>query len=215
MPENKFDIDKLSEFHLDALQEVGNIGAGHSAIALTQFLNRATYMSIPKVALEKLQNIPEIIGMPMKEELAIVSLNTVSDLLYTLLIFFDKESIQKIIDLMTTTPTGNLQSISDLSPLFRSLIKETGSILLLKYVEALNYFLKANSFPSPPKLRIGSLISLADHEMSDIRKNISSVLFIECDVFTSERNITVDLAIVPHLDTFDKFMGSLFGSETV
>ncbi len=215
MPENKFEIDKLSEFHLDALQEVGNIGAGHSAIALTQFLNRATYMSIPKVALEQLQDIPEIIGMPMEEEIAIVSLNTVSDLLYTLLIFFDRESIQKIIDLMTTTPTSEFQSISEISPLFRSLIKETGSILLLKYVEALNYFLKANSFPSPPKLRIGSLISLADHEMSDIRKNISSVLFIECDVFTSERNITVDLAIVPHLDTFDKFMGSLFGEKSL
>lgn len=213
MPEKKFEIDKLSEFHLDALQEVGNIGAGHSAIALTQFLNRATYMSIPKVALEQLQDIPEIIGMPMDEDLAIVSLNTVSDLLYTLLIFFDKESIHKIIDLMTTAPASELQSISDLSPLFRSLIKETGSILLLKYVEALNYFLKANSFPSPPKLRIGSLVSLADHEMSDIRKDISSVLFIECDVFTSERNITVDLAIVPHLDTFDKFMSSLFGEK--
>jgi chemotaxis protein CheC len=90
LPDNKFEIDKLSEFHLDALQEVGNIGAGHSAIALTQFLNRATYMSIPKVALEKLQDIPEIIGMPMEEEIAIVSLNTVSDLLYTLLIFFDR-----------------------------------------------------------------------------------------------------------------------------
>jgi chemotaxis protein CheY-P-specific phosphatase CheC len=116
---------------------------------------------------------------------------------------------------MTTTPTSEFQNISEISPLFRSLIKETGSILLLKYVEALNYFLKANSFPSPPKLRVGSLISLADHELSDIRKNISSVLFIECDVFTSERNITVDLAIVPHLDTFDKFMGSLFGEKTL
>ncbi|MHA2203254.1 MAG: chemotaxis protein CheC, partial [Candidatus Hodarchaeales archaeon] len=32
-------MEKLSDFHIDALQEVGNIGAGHAAIALTQFLN--------------------------------------------------------------------------------------------------------------------------------------------------------------------------------
>ncbi len=213
MPKSKFQYDALSDFHLDALQEVGNIGAGHSAIALTQFLNRSTYMSIPKVAVRQLQDIPEIIEMPIDEKIAIISLNTVSDLLYSLLIFFDEESVRKIISLMTTNPETEIDSIIELPPLFRSLIKETGSILLLKYVEALNYFLKANSFPSPPKLRIGSLMSCSEHELNDIRNDVSSVLFIECDVFTSERNITVDLAIIPHLDTFDKFMRALFGEE--
>ncbi|MFX1505261.1 MAG: chemotaxis protein CheC [Promethearchaeota archaeon] len=215
MHDSEFKIDKLSEFHLDALQEVGNIGAGHAAIALTQFLNRSTYMSIPKVALQQLQDIPGIIGMPIDQELAIISSTTVSDLLYTLLVFLDWESVKKIIDLMTSQPTDDILSIRELNPLFRSLIKETGSILSLKYIEALNYFLKANSFPSPPRLRIGTLISCSEHELNDIRQNVNSVLFIECDVFTSERNIAVDLAIVPHLETFEDFMKSLFGEENL
>ncbi|MFX0051805.1 MAG: chemotaxis protein CheC [Candidatus Hodarchaeota archaeon] len=208
-----FDIKKLSEFHLDALQEVGNIGAGHAAIALTQFLNRSTYMSIPNVALDHIQKIPRFVKMPLNQELAIISSQTTSDLLYTLIVFFDKESIQKIIDLMTKTPDFETESIGNLSPLFLSLIKETGSILLLKYVEALNYFLKANSFPSPPKLRIGPVASLAEYELNDISQDVTSVLFIECDVYTSERNIAVDLAIVPHHETFNKFMSSLFSDE--
>ncbi|UCG01185.1 MAG: chemotaxis protein CheC [Candidatus Heimdallarchaeota archaeon] len=214
MHDTDFQMEKLSDFHLDALQEVGNIGAGHAAIALTQFLNRSTYMSIPKVALKQLQDIPGIIGMPIDQELAIISSVTVSDLLYTILVFFDWESVKKIIDLMTSQQTDEIHDIRGLPPLFRSLIKETGSILSLKYIEALNYFLKANSFPSPPKLRIGTLVSCAEHELDDIRKNVKSVLFIECDVFTSERNIAVDLAIVPHLETFEEFMKSLFGEES-
>ncbi|MFX0181502.1 MAG: chemotaxis protein CheC [Candidatus Hodarchaeota archaeon] len=208
-----FDIKKLSEFHLDALQEVGNIGAGHAAIALTQFLNRSTYMSIPNVALDHIQKIPKFVKMPLDQELAIISSKTTSDLLYTLLIFFDKDSVQKIVDLMTKTPDFKTESIRDLSPLFLSLIKETGSILLLKYVEALNYFLKANSFPSPPKLRIGTVGSLAEYELSNISQDVTSVLFIECDVYTSERNIAVDLAIIPHHETFNSFMKSLFSDE--
>ena len=215
MHETKFSMDKLSEFHLDALQEVGNIGAGHAAIALTQFLNRSTYMSIPKVALHKLQDIPGIIDMPINQEIAIISSSTVSDIQYTLLVFFDWESVQKIISLMTAKEEIDVSSIGELPPLFRSLIKETGSILSLKYIEALNYFLKATSFPSPPKLRIGTLVSCAEHELNDIRQNVSSVLFIECDIFTSERNITVDLAIVPYLETMDKFMLALFGDDVM
>ena len=75
MHESKFKFEKLSEFHLDALQEVGNIGAGHAAIALTQFLNRSTYMSIPRVAIQQLQDIPKMIEMPIDQDLAIISLN--------------------------------------------------------------------------------------------------------------------------------------------
>ncbi len=216
MPENKY--DKLSEYHLDGLQEVGNIGAGHAAVALTQFLNRSTYMSIPRVALDKIQNITTFVKMPFDQELAIVSMTTVSDLIYTLLLFIDKESVGQIIDLMAKKTDSNSDSEDEtlkLSPLYFSLIKETGSILILKYVEALNYFLKATSFPSPPKLRIGTLGSIAEYELGDINQKVSKILFVECDIFTSERNISVDLAIVPHEGTFEKFMDKLFSEDDI
>ncbi|MHA2306718.1 MAG: chemotaxis protein CheC, partial [Candidatus Hodarchaeales archaeon] len=146
MPESRY--DELSEFQLDGLQEVGNIGAGHAAIALTQFLNRSTYMSIPRVALDKIQNVNTFVKMPFDQELAIVSVTTVSDLIYTLLVFIDKDSVKQIIDLMAKKQDSDEEMDTlKLSPLYLSLIKETGSILLLKYVEALNYFLKVNSFP--------------------------------------------------------------------
>jgi len=212
VPENKY--ENLSEFQLDGLQEVGNIGAGHAAIALTQFLNRSTYMSVPKVALDNIQSINKFVKMPFDEELIIVSANTVSDLIYTLLLFIDKKSVFEIIDLMAKRPEADSKSDNlKLPSLYLSLIKETGSILLLKYVEALNYFLKVNSFPSPPKIRVGTLGSLAKFELGDISQELSNILFIECDIFTSERNISVDLAIVPHYGTFDKFMDKLFSDN--
>ena len=213
MPNEKYSFKELSEFQLDALREVGNIGAGHAAVALTQFLNRSTYMSIPNVALDRVKSIYKLVKMPTDQDLAIISLNTVSDLKYSLLIFFDKESVLKIIDLMTTAPDLEGKDLEDISPLFKSLIKETGSILLLKYVEALNYFLKSESFPSPPKLRIGSIDSLKDHELKDSAEDVSTVLVVECDIFTSKRSIAVDLAIVPQTETFDQFMNSLFSEN--
>ncbi|MHA2215945.1 MAG: chemotaxis protein CheC [Candidatus Hodarchaeales archaeon] len=203
MHNEKYSFEKLSEFQLDALREVGNIGAGHAAVALTQFLNRSTYMSIPNVALDRVKSIHRLVKMPTDQDLAIISLDTVHDIKYSLLVFFDKESVVKIIDLEG-------KNLLDLSPLFKSLIKETGSILLLKYVEALNYFLKANSFPSPPKLRFGSIDSLKDHELKGKNQDVPAVLVVECDIFTSKRNIAVDLAIVPHSETFDQFMKCLF-----
>lgn len=205
MPEKK-----LTDFQMDALQEVGNIGAGSSAVALTQFLNRATYMSIPKVSLDPLNTLTKHIKMPENKDIAIVSLTTISDLMYTLLVFFDEESVTKIVDLMTHGQTET--TLENLSPLYKSLIKEIGSILALKYVEALNFFLKANSFPSPPSFRKGSVLLLKENELKEL-KEASTVLFIECDIFTSEKSITVDLAIVPHEKTLDRFIGALFSGD--
>jgi len=205
MPEKK-----LTDFQMDALQEVGNIGAGSSAVALTQFLNRATYMSIPKVTLDKLNTLTKHIKMPEDRDIAIVSLTTVTDLMYTLLVFFDEDSVTKIVDLMTHGQT--ITTLENLSPLYKSLIKEIGSILALKYVEAINFFLKANSFPSPPSFRKGSVSLLKENELKELTE-VSTVLFIECDIFTSEKSITVDLAIVPHEKTLERFIGALFSEN--
>ncbi|MHA1227202.1 MAG: chemotaxis protein CheC [Candidatus Hodarchaeales archaeon] len=207
MPKN---VNELSEFHLDALQEVGNIGAGSAAVALTNFLNRSTYMNIPNVAVDNIETITRLVKMPINEDVAIISSNTSGKLLYTVLVFFDKLSVQKIIDLMTEVKQENEKELKNLSPLFKSLIKEVGSILALKYIEALNSFLKTDSFPSPPKLRIGTVNSIGENELKNVNVGESSVLFIECDVFTSEKTISVDLAIVPHQETLSEFMKLLF-----
>lgn len=213
---NSKDYNNLTEYHLDALQEVGNIGAGHAAVALTHFLNRSTYMSIPKVEVNKISKLIDSVKMPKEEKVAIVSLETIQDLEYSLLVFFDEKSIQRIIDLMITELGSNIDDpaeMMELSPLFMSLIKEVGSILLLKYVEALNDFLEVESFPSPPVLRIGPVSSIVDHEVKDLKTKTPQVLLIECDVFTTERKIQVDMAIIPHEKTFSQFMNALFSEE--
>lgn len=204
----KANYEDLTVYQLDALREIGNIGAGNAATALTKFLNRSTYMSIPKVKVDTTNNLVNIVKMPQGKKIAIVSLETIQDLNYGLFAFFSDDSVHRIIDLMTTNyNSSDLTDLVEMSPLFLSLIKEIGSILLLKYVEALNKLLKAESYPSPPVLRIGTVASVADHEMKDL--DIQKVLFIQCDVFTSETKIQVDMAIIPYPVSFERFMESL------
>jgi len=205
---NNVNYETLSDYQLDALREIGNIGAGNAAVALTEFLNRATYMSIPNVQVDKTDNLVNVVKMPKGKKIAIVSLDTIQDLRYGLFAFFNDDSVQRIIDLMTTDyDTGDPADIVEMSPLFLSLIKEIGSILLLKYVEALNKLLMAESYPSPPAIRIGTVESIVDHEMKDLE--IKNVLLIQCDVFTSEKKIQVDMAIIPYQESFDRFMAAL------
>ena len=43
------EITELSEMEFDALREIGNIGAGNAATALSKLLNRKIDMAVPEV----------------------------------------------------------------------------------------------------------------------------------------------------------------------
>ena len=45
---DSFNFDSLLSDHIDALQELGNIGSGHAANALADLLNRRIDMSLPR-----------------------------------------------------------------------------------------------------------------------------------------------------------------------
>ena len=45
------DVLKMSPAQMDALREIGNVGAGNSATALSQIINRRIEMNVPEVSI--------------------------------------------------------------------------------------------------------------------------------------------------------------------
>ena len=52
----------LSNMQLDALKEIGNVGAGNSATALSQIINRKIDMTVPQVSIMPLGDVPDVVG---------------------------------------------------------------------------------------------------------------------------------------------------------
>ena len=57
-------IEKLSTIHLEILKEIGNIGAGHAATALSILLNKKIDMDVPSVRLVSFNEMMELAGGP-------------------------------------------------------------------------------------------------------------------------------------------------------
>ena len=134
-------------------------------------------MTIPSVYLGLLDNATALIDIPQNEKVAIISSKTSSGIDYFILVFLNKTSALNLIDLMTKEVT-KYDDLQNLSPLDTSLIKELGSILILKYVEALNSFLNVESLPGPPIFRVDSVHSIKDYEFHDYSKNINEIITI-------------------------------------
>ena len=51
------DLENLSEMELDVLKELGNIGAGHAATALSKLLGKEVNIAVPEVRLGEIKNL--------------------------------------------------------------------------------------------------------------------------------------------------------------
>ena len=58
--------DDLSPVQLDVLKEIGNIGSGNAATALSQLLGRSIDMQVPQVRLMDVADAIESLGSPDK-----------------------------------------------------------------------------------------------------------------------------------------------------
>lgn len=209
---SKKSSDELSDLQKDALKEVGTMGAGHAASALSEFLERPIFMKVPSVRMVPIESIPDILKtrFPSDSRIAISSANNITEIFYSVLLLFDKETVTEILS-QKSPPEDDIETLMEFSTMFMDMIREIGSIILIKYIFTLNLFLNVDyAIPSQPTLRIATFDSLFDYELKDFPRD-SRVIFIECDVYSEDdSHIKAECVLIPHSETRDRFFGRLF-----
>ena len=63
------DVASLSAAQMDALREIGNVGAGNSATALSQIISKRIDMNVPRVSIVPLGDVPDLVGRSIRKDL--------------------------------------------------------------------------------------------------------------------------------------------------
>ena len=93
--DEKFDSD-----HRDAFLEIGNIGAGHAATALSQMLKRRIDISLPRVNIIDLDDFTKSLPFDPQGNIGIVHSKTSGDLIVDLYAFFPDKGINMFLNLL-------------------------------------------------------------------------------------------------------------------
>ena len=165
-------IDKIQPIHLDILKEIGNIGAGHAATALSALLNRKIDMKVPNVRIVPFAEMMELTGGSEKEVVS-VSLQIEGDaggnMFFMLAMKEADRFIQKLMnDESFTFYDRNVHTIGF------SAMQEMGNILSGSYLSALGDFTHLKLQPSVPELVVdmfGAIISYGLLEISQYSDN--------------------------------------------
>lgn len=147
-PTGPEDLRTLSRAALDALREVANIGAGHAATALSEITSQRIMISVPRITIAALEEVPNEIAEG-EEPIVAIAIKMHADLTGLTLLVFPQPIAHRIAGLMmggrTVTALGEIE---------QSALKEAGNILSGAYLSALAEFLKLRLLNSPPALAI-------------------------------------------------------------
>lgn len=141
------DFRALTPRQLDALREVANMGAGHAATALSTMTGQQIMISVPRLTVAALDEIPNQIAAP-EEPVAAVLMRMEGDLTGLTLLVFPHPIALRVAGLMMRKPVTALGAIEE------SAIREAGNILSAAYLNALADFMGMTLLPSPPSLAV-------------------------------------------------------------
>ncbi len=192
------DIRSLDDMQLDAVKEVGNIGAGHAATALSQLIDKKIMIAVPKVLCLPLMRVVDLVGGP-QSLVAGVTMHVLGDISAKIVLILPRQSALQLASLLIKQESEERRTLSMLE---HSAIKEAGNILAGAYLNALTEFLGLLLLQSVPQL----VFDMAEAVVNELAKGFpasTEVICIETEFMESQRVIHGYFFLMPDKVSLD------------
>jgi chemotaxis protein CheC len=197
--------DKLSDFQKDALQELGNIGAGSAATALSQLLGRDVDLNVPEVQIVPVDKITERLATH-NQIVAAVYLRVFGEIKARTLIIFPQDKVMLLLDLLMKRNLGETKEFGETE---QSALKEVGNIIISAYLNAIAKFIGLNSVPSVPALAVDMLEAIFETVSTEMAEMGPDALLIENIMTEKVTQVTSTLILIPDKDAMEKILKAL------
>jgi chemotaxis protein CheC len=132
----------LNNDQLDVLREIGTVGSGSAATALSQLLGKRVSITVPQVSLFAQDKISPASFLMQPDEIGIVvDLKILGELHGGMLALYSQKSALQMIDILMKRPMGSTQLLNLLEA---SAISESSHILAGAYLNAVGDMLELN-----------------------------------------------------------------------
>lgn len=172
-------LGDLEALQLDALREIGNIGAGNAATSLSQMVGHPVGMTVPSVRAILLEDVPSAVAGHDEALVAAIYLRVVGDAPgHTMFVMTVDDAKSIATSLLSGMDPGEADA-SGLGDMERSALQEVGNILTSAYLIAMGSFTGLHLEPSPPELGVDMAAALVGYVLSEVALSGEVALVIE------------------------------------
>ncbi|MDR2137889.1 MAG: chemotaxis protein CheC [Synergistaceae bacterium] len=150
----------MNQMHLDAIREIGNIGAGHAATSLSVMLGCPVEIDVPKAELVSIYELNSYYGDPDASYTAVFAASD-NDASMNFMLLIKEEDVGKLVTLLVAKQFGMQMELSAMSQeMIDSALGEIGNILLGSFLNSVNTLLGVTSGISMPSVTHDMLASI-------------------------------------------------------
>ena len=194
--------DNLSDLQIDVLREIGNIGAGNAATALSCMLSERVDMAVPIVKMIDITEMVNILG-GLENQVVGILFTLSEDIEGMMMFILEKQFAHLIIKLLMGR---DLNTFEDFEEMDLSALQEIGNIMAGSYVNAIAALTSLKIKLSIPDMAIdmvGAILSVPAIKFGAVG---DKVMFIEGEYGSGGENVTSYLLLIPEIDSLNKIL---------
>ncbi|WP_430120919.1 chemotaxis protein CheC [Paenibacillus solani] len=190
---------------MDVLKEVGNIGAGNAATALSRLLNKPIDMAVPKVQLLPFEQIAESVGG--SEQLVIaIFLRVEGDAPSNLFFIMSPEAGKNLLQNLAGIEVSEEEQFSDME---QSALGEIGNILAGSYLSSLADFTNLSMTPTVPALAMDMAGAILSYGLLQFGEMGDDALLINTTFLEGQNEVEGQFFLIPDPQTFAQIFEAL------
>lgn len=200
---NKY--EDLTDIHLDVLKEVGNIGSGNAAAALSTLINKNVEIQMPSVSIVPFQEAIDRSGGTERIMAGVMSRMT-GGMEGMILILMDKEFVNAIIKVFFNT---EITGLTNLDENVISALSEVGNIICGTYVSAIGQLTGIDVKLASPCFQVdmaGALMSVPVIEFGEVGDKI---LYIDKNLIIDGQTMNAEVFLIPTIDSLGTMLTKL------
>jgi chemotaxis protein CheC len=197
--------DELNDVQIDVLREIGNIGAGNAATALSTILDERVEISLPRVRITDFDTAVNALGGAETMTVGVL-VNFSGEANGMIMFLLNMEDAKAIMSILIRDEGDDNGQLSELK---LSAIKEIGNILGSSYINSISTLTGLTITISIPYIAIdmaGALMSVPIIEFGSVG---DKVMFIEECFSAEENNLTSNIIMFAEIETLKIIMERL------
>ncbi|MFA7672265.1 MAG: chemotaxis protein CheC [Clostridia bacterium] len=199
------DIGKINEFQADILKEIGNIGTGNAATALSLMLNGRISIDVPNIRITNADGISQVLGGPENQVAGVLVLMR-GDIEGMLLFLLDKNAVSHLLKVLLNENVTCLQDITEMGV---SALTEIGNILSGSYINAISQLLDYRITLEAPRIAIDMVGAILNYPASVFGAMKDELMLIEECFYSGQDMFRSNLLIMPEPVSLDRMFSKL------
>ena len=207
------DLESFNALQLDAIREVGNIGTGNAATALSGLLSRMIHMSVPETEIVSIYELAGHYGDPM-EIVGAVFVRSMGGFECSLIFIQNEDDADLMVELLLKQQFGTFIPVGEIPEEMKdSALSEVGNIVLSSFLNAINLLIGTQYQISVPGVAHDMLSSILDVVASIYGQLGETALLVNTEIsvegLEDGRKISGHIILIPDPEALDLLLKKL------